>query len=287
MYCGFQASRHVAPIILTQEQITDNYAFLAAQGFDHILLLTGESPHKAGVEYIKQAILLAREYFTSITLEVFPGQTEDYVSYAHAGASGVTLYQETYDSTLYKHLHPQGPKADYFFRLDGPDRVLSGGIRQLGLGVLLGLTDWRQEGAFLGLHASLLQQTYWQASIHVSFPRIQPITQAAHDVFPVSDKSLVQLICAMRLFLPQVGLTLSTRESSTLRNKLIHIGITHISAGSNTRPGGYIRSANDPCQFEVQDSRSLSEVMAMLKSEGFDPVLKDWSPLFNSHPTTD
>ncbi len=281
LYCGFQARLNIPSIILNEKEMVDNYKFLAKLGFGHILLLTGESPLLAGVDYIERAIILAKDHFPFVSLEVFPVSTSDYIRYAEAGANGITLYQETYDKTLYRSLHPKGPKSDYSFRLEGPERALRAGIRQVGLGVLLGLSDWRLDSAFLGYHAFNLQQFYWQASIQVSFPRIQPILDAPHEIFQVSDKAFVQLICAFRLFLPQIGLTLSTRESMDLRNKLIHLGITHISAGSNTRPGGYTRASKDPGQFETQDNRSLSDVIHMLAQQGFDPVLKDWSPFFD------
>ena len=287
LYCGFKASLKLDSIVLSDAEMIENYTFLAKLGFGHILLLTGEHPRIAGVDYIEHAIILAKQHFPSVSLEIFPGTVEDYARYAKAGANGVTLYQETYDPVLYQKLHPTGPKSNYASRLEGPDRALLGGIRQLGIGALLGLADWRQEGAYLGLHAALLQKKYWQAALQVSFPRIQPLQDAPHDIWAVPDKALVQLICCIRLYLPQIGLTLSTRESSALRNKLIHIGITHISAGSNTRPGGYTRENDDPGQFDTQDNRSLNEVMNMLKVEGFDPVLKDWSPLFDFTPNPD
>lgn len=284
LYCGFQAGHDVVPIVLSDKEICSNYSYLSNLGFGHILLLTGEHPQKAGIGYIEHAISMARDYFPYISLEVFPCSAHDYSRYARAGARGVTLYQETYDPLLYEKLHPIGPKSDYAYRLEGPERALSGGMRQVGLGALLGLSDWKQDGAFLGLHAQLLQKAYWQASLTISFPRIRPIVDASHVVNSVSNRSLVQLICAIRLFLPFVGLTLSTRESDVFRNQLIHLGITQLSAGSNTHPGGYVRESSEPGQFEIHDNRSLQEVMNMLRLEGFDPVLKDWSPLFDSLP---
>lgn len=275
LYCGFNKNHNINRVTLTMEQIEEEVKLLSTQGFDSILLLTGEAPEKIGVDYVCDSIKVARKYFDYVALEIFSGSKSDYAKYIEAGASGVTIYQETYNHDVYRKLHLSGPKADYLNRLDAPDRMLSAGVRKVGLGALLGLYDWKYEVASLGFHVEYLMKKYWKSEISVSFPRMRDVV-----IFEtVSDKHLVQMMLALRIFQPTLGLLLSTREPAEIRDKMIDIGITQISAESKTNPGGYSGNSSDE-QFSVADQRSLQEVIQMLKEKGFDSVLKDWSPEF-------
>ena len=208
-------------------------------------------------------------------------QAEDGRSFA-AGIEGVTLYQETYDRRAYGYYHPAGPKSDYADRLHGPDCIAGAGMREVGLGVLLGLTDWRVEALGLAEHAHYLMKRYWQSHISFSFPRLRPAYDVSGSQFGhlLSDKNIVQMILALRLCFANAGLVLSTREGAQLRDHLIKLGITKISAGSKTSPGGYSIRSGAIEQFEIDDSRSPAEVAAMISKAGFEPIWKDWDSAF-------
>ncbi|MEK6558272.1 MAG: 2-iminoacetate synthase ThiH, partial [Candidatus Margulisiibacteriota bacterium] len=228
-----------------------------------------------GSDYLEKSIRLAKTYFNQVSLEIFPCDTPEYARLAASGASGLSLYQETYQEGAYGEAHPHGPKNNYTYRLDSADRALSAGFKKMGLGCLLGLSDWRLDIALCVLHMVYLQKKYWRAELSMSFPRLR----ANQQRYPVSDHDLHQIICAVRIFLPTINLVLSTRESSSLRDTLIHSGITMISAGSKTNPGGYSDIVSSS-QFDISDHRSLAEVSKMLSENGLFPVLKDWSSVF-------
>jgi 2-iminoacetate synthase len=206
----------------------------------------------------------------------------EYAELFKAGIEGVTLYQETYDRSAYRYYHPAGPKSDYDDRLDAPDRIAAAGMRQIGLGVLLGLTDWRIETLALAEHAHYLIKRYWQSHVSFSFPRLRPANEVKGSQFRhlLSDRSLVQMITALRLCFADAGLVLSTRECAPLRDHLIKIGITKMSAGSKTNPGGYSGRSGAIEQFEIDDNRSPAQVAAVIKQAGFEPVWKDWDSAF-------
>jgi len=200
-----------------------------------------------------------------------------------SGVDGLTIYQETYNLKRYAEVHPAGRKRNYKWRLDTPDRGGQAGFRRLNIGALLGLSDWRIEGAFLGFHAAYLMRQYWKSHVSVSFPRLRPAAGGYQPESPVSDVQMVQLICALRLWLPDAGLVLSTRESQEFRDNLIPLGITQMSAGSKTAPGGYSSKTEAEGQFKVSDHRSPEEVARMIASRGYEPVWKDWDEAFLNH----
>jgi 2-iminoacetate synthase len=248
-------------------------------GFRSVLLLTGESPLEAGADYLVEAIQLAKTFFTEVSLEIFPATEEEYSQFVLAGATGLTIYQETYDQTRYAQVHSVGRKRDYRWRYEAPERALKAGFRKLGMGVLLGLSNWESDVSALTEHLTTLMKRYWQAEFSVSFPRLRHTPTDFQPQVVVDDDTFKQIIYSTRIQFPQIGLVLSTRESAELRDALIGAGITHISAGSKTNPGGYQQLESEK-QFEVDDARSLAEIIAMLKKKGYDPVLKDWDENF-------
>jgi 2-iminoacetate synthase len=279
-YCGFNRGRNIKRVTLDPIEYENEMKILKSQGFDNILLLTGESQKSAGVEYIRQAVMTAKKYFTYIGLEVYPMSTEEYSSLVDAGASGLTIYQETYDVRTYDEVHPSGRKKDFKWRITTPDRAFMAGFRKVGLGSLLGIFNWKYEAAMLGLHASYLRKKYWKGEVSLSVPRINPVETDFSIPYPVSDRNLVWMISALRILLPESGFVLSTREKPEFRNNLINLCITQISAGSRTSPGGYSGDQYDT-QFEVSDKRNLDEMMKMIRDKGYDPVLKDWEINFS------
>ncbi len=279
VYCGFNINSKVERVTLSFEEIAKELKVLRDKGFRNILLLTGENKTAISTKYVVQAIKLAKEFFDYVSLEIYPTTVADYKQFVAAGASGLTVYQETYHQPTYSEVHPAGPKRDYDFRLDTPDRALQGGMRKIGLGALLGLYDWREEMARIGLHLDYLMKKYWQAEYSVSFPRMRNEGMGYQCKYEVSDKNLVQMILATRLFQPSIGLVVSTRESAEFRDKLFDIGVTQISAESCTNPGGYV-GKDSLQQFAIADERSLLEVVTVLEDKGYDPVTKDWSQVF-------
>lgn len=279
-YCGFNAENHLQRKTLSLEEIEREAIALRRQGFRHMLLLTGEAPEVAGIEYLEEAVKIIKHYCGSVSIEVFPMDTQGYTRMVSAGIDGLALYQETYDQQLYRELHPYGPKSDYNYRLLAPEWAGAAGLRKIGIGSLLGLGDSLSDVFYTGLHALFLARKYWKTHISVSFPRIRPAEGSFQPRSIVSDRQLTQFICAMRLLLPDAGLVLSTREDAGLRNNLLALGITQMSAGSCTAPGGYSGNATDSQQFEVSDHRSPAEIEAMLKTKGYEAVWKDWDMAF-------
>jgi 2-iminoacetate synthase len=276
VYCGFNTANRIARVTLTPEEAEAEGKSMRNLGFRHILLLAGEAPSLITTDYLKGVLERIRPDFASIGIELFPMETETYRELIGHGVDSLTLFQETYDEGSYGLFHPGGRKADYRWRLETPDRAGEAGFRRIGLGALLGLNDWRVEGFFLALHARHLQRTYWQSQVAISFPRLRPAAGGYEPRFPVSDRHLVQLLCSLRLFLPDAGFTLSTREFPALRDCLIPLGITLMSAGSHTEPGGYARSSAGDAQFKVSDDRSPRMVAEVLRRQGYEPVWKDW-----------
>ncbi len=279
LYCSFSNRNRRRRKKLTLEEVEREAAFIAATGLRHILLLTGESKTYSPVAYLRECVRILRRYFASVAIEVYPLGEEDYAGLVEEGVDGLTLYQETYDDALYKILHPSGPKRNFPFRLEAPERGAAARMRQVNIGALLGLADWRQEVPWLGLHARYLQDRFPAVEIGASLPRLRPHVGGFQGSCPVGDHSLVQIILALRLFMPRLGIALSTREDSRFRDDLIPMGITRMSAGSATRVGGYTTAAGwdeGLSQFEIADTRSVPEVMACLRQKGYEPVLKDW-----------
>lgn len=279
IYCGFSTKHKYPRTTLNFEEIKAEYNMISAKGFRHILLLTGESATAASVDYLKKAVNLATKQFSSVGIEVYPMETTEYQEIIAAGADSLTIYQETYDKPLYLEYHPSGKKRDFEYRLDTPDRGGKAGFYKLNIGALLGLSDWRFDAIALGDHLYYLEKNYWQTKLGISMPRIQDIVGGYQPRFPVSDVDLVQFICAFRIIFPDIAITLSTRESANLRDNLIKLGITTISAESQTNPGGYSGN-NSEQQFEISDARSLSEIKTILAAQGYEVAMKDWDRSF-------
>jgi 2-iminoacetate synthase len=245
--------------------------------FQHILLVTGENPQEAGAGYIENAIRLVKPYFSSISIEVQPLKEPEYKQLSDAGLNAVYCYQETYNKARYKVYHPKGMKSKFDWRLDGFDRMGKAGVHKIGLGVLIGLEDWRTDATLMALHLRYLQKKYWQTKYSLSFPRMRP--HEGEDFQPnvvMDDKELAQLIFAYRIFDHDIEIALSTRENKTFRDNMTGLGITSLSAGSKTDPGGYVVYRNELEQFAINDGRTPDEVLSAVKEQGYEVVWKDW-----------
>jgi 2-iminoacetate synthase len=279
LYCGFNKDNSLFRETLSLDKVIQEMHIIKKRGFDNILLLTGEQKETAGVEYLIPIIKEAKKKFSFIGLEIFPCSKEEYVKLINAGASGVTIYQETYNKKKYNDMHLFGPKKDYHFRYEAPERALKAGIRKIGLGCLLGLHDWREDILSLANHLSILMKKYWRAEFSISFPRIHN-TPNNIKLSPVTERNLIQIIIAFRLSFPQVGLILSTRENPIIRDICINLGINQISAESKTNPGGYSCNNNNE-QFQIQDNRPLNEIITVLQQNHLEPIFKDWSTILS------
>jgi len=279
-YCGFSADNRIERRLLSLEEAEAEAMLLHQRGFNHILLVSGEAPAKLGVDYLEKLALRLRERFASISIEVQPLATEEYARLFAAGITSVAIYQETYDRETYNKVHLSGQKCDFDFRLNSPARAAAGAMREVGIGALLGLADWRAEGLALGLHLAWLRKNFWRTGLTVSFPRLRPAAGGFQPLCEVTERDLSHLIFALRLFDPDVGIILSTREEARYRNGMIGLGPTRYSAGSCTAPGGYSNPDITGEQFAIGDHRSIAEVCLAIRQKGFDPVRKDWDPGF-------
>ena len=281
VYCGFNARNRIHRSMLGMDEVEAEGRVIAATGLRNILLLTGDAPRKTGPDYIAEAARRLRSLFPGIGVEVYSMTVEEYRLLVEAGVDSFTMFQETYNADLYPQLHPAGPKHDYLFRLNAPDRAARAGMRTVNVGALLGLDEWRHDAFYTGLHADWIEQAYPGVEIAVSTPRMRPHEGVFNDVHPVTDRDLVQYIQALRLFLPSAGITLSTRERPELRDRLIGLGITRISAGVSTAVGGHASDGEvkDTAQFEIADGRNVDEMMAAIRAQGYQPVCKSWEPL--------
>ena len=275
-YCGFSFTNQIKRKTLTDLEIIQEIKTIKNFGFDNVLIVTGEANKTVGIDYIEKAVNLIRPFFAQVSVEVQPMQEADYKRLIKAGVYSVLVYQETYNQKSYKIHHPKGRKSDFYYRLQTPDRLGKAEVHKIGVGCLIGLEDWRTDSWFTALHLNYLQKKYWKTKYSVSFPRLRPAEGFSNSNSVMSDKELVQLICAYRIFNPDVELSLSTRESEFFRNNAIKIGITSMSAGSKTNPGGYTNDEESLSQFEISDERSSMEVSEMIKEKGYDPVWKDW-----------
>lgn len=280
LYCGFNATNQVPRQTLTLDEAEREARVLHDRGFRHLLLVTGEAPKAVDNDFLAAAVRRLRPLFSSISIEVYPMDQAGYGQMVEAGVDGLTLYQETYDPVLYEKMHPFGKKRDYTFRLQAPEGAGEAGMRRIGIGALLGLGHFRVEGFFTGLHALYLSHRFWRTHLSVSFPRMRPAEGGFSPLNPVSDRKFVQLLCALRLLLPDAGLVLSTRESAELRDNLLPLGVTQMSAGSSTAPGGYASPEESTRQFNISDERSVEEVTQMIRSKGYEAVWKDWDRAF-------
>jgi 2-iminoacetate synthase len=297
-YCGFSRDNPILRITLDTDQVEREARHLAAEGFRSLLLVAGEHPKFVSSGYLETCLHRLRPLFPSLAIEVGPMETAEYRPLVAAGAEGLVVYQETYHRDTYARMHTAGPKRDFDWRLDTPERGHAAGFRRIGVGALFGLHDWREEAIALALHLDHLLKTCWRAQLTVSLPRLRPAPGGFAPSHPLPDRDFVRLICAFRLTFPTVGIVLSTREPAALRDALLPLGVTLMSAGSHTEPGGYTGQRGDgphltvrgrrvepSCataddtaagQFEIADSRSAAEIAAVLRRSGLDPVWKDW-----------
>ena len=248
-YCGFSRDNPILRVTLSVDEVVCEAKALAGQGFRNILLVAGEHPKFIPGGYLTNCIEALREDVPSISLEVGPMETKEYQPLVQAGAEGLVVYQETYDREVYEDLHTSGPKRNFNWRLETPERAHTAGFRRLGIGALFGLSDWRRETLCLAAHAQYLLRHCWKSQLTVSLPRLRPCAGEFEPLTDFNDHALVQAICALRLFLPDVGIVLSTREPANLRDRLIPLGITTMSAGSHTEPGGYTGAGNDNLHY--------------------------------------
>ena len=283
-YCGYNAQTELKRTQLSIEQALADADVIASEGFRHILLVSGEDRQFVTIDYLRQLARKLREKFSSISIEIHPLSRDEYAQLFTAGIEGVALYQETYDRQVYAEYHPAGPKRDYDNRLDAPDRFAAAGMRNLGLGFLLGLADWRIETLALAEHAAWLIKKYWRAKLDFSFPRIRPATNVQSQ-WPhlVSDKNMVQMMLALRLCFADAGIVLSTRESAAFRDHMMGICVTRVSAGSKTNPGGYSSDKTAAEQFTIDDDRTPDQIAKVISNHGYEPVWKDWDTAFSLH----
>lgn len=275
-YCGFSLDNKVRRKTLSETEILQEVAVIKSLGYEHVLLVTGEANQTVHVDYFKKVLKVIRPYFAQISMEVQPMETDEYSQLIPLGLTSVLIYQETYHQEDYKKHHPKGKKSNFNYRLETPDRLGRAGIHKMGLGVLIGLEDWRTDSFFTALHLNYLEKSYWQTRYSLSFPRLRPFSGGLEPKVEMTDRELVQLICAYRLFNEELDISLSTRESEKFRNHCVSLGITSMSAGSKTNPGGYAVEPESLEQFEISDERSPKEIVRVIQSRGYEPVWKDW-----------
>jgi 2-iminoacetate synthase len=296
-YCGFSRENAILRVTLEIDEMLKETQHLLDEGFRSLLLVAGEHPKFVSGDYLERCIRALAPVVPSVSLEVAPMTVEEYQPLVRAGAEGLIVYQETYHRANYAELHVAGPKKDFDWRLDTPERAYAAGFRRIGIGALFGLSEWRGEALAIAAHLEHLLKHCWKAFFTVAFPRMRPAAGEFQPRYFLPDREFVQLVCAMRICFPQVGIVLSTREPAAMRDALIPLGITMMSAGSHTEPGGYtgqgkealhqtvrgrVVEAEAPAgalateQFEISDARSAAEVAAMLRSRGYEPVWKDW-----------
>jgi 2-iminoacetate synthase len=297
-YCGFSRDNAILRVTLDVQAVVKEARHLAAEGFRNILLVAGEHPKFVSNGYLERCIRALVPEIPSVALEVAPMETPEYATLVGAGAEGLIVYQETYDRDVYAAMHTAGPKKDFDWRLACPERAYAAGFRRIGIGALFGLAEWLGEALSLAAHLERLLRTCWRAQFTVSLPRLRPCAGEFTPQHSLPDREFIQLICALRVCFPQVGIVLSTREPAPLRDALLPLGITMMSAGSHTEPGGYTgqgrhdlhltvrgkalapadsaADAGATAQFQIADERSPAEVASVLRARGFEPVWKDW-----------
>lgn len=314
-YCGFSRDNPILRVTLSLDELRHEAAELRDQGFRNVLLVAGEHPKFVSNGYLADCVRVLREFVPSVSLEVGPMETLEYEPMVGAGAEGLVVYQETYDRTVYVDMHTAGPKRNFDWRLETPERAYAAGFRRLGIGALFGLSDWRFEALSVAAHAQYLLRHCWKAQVTLSLPRLRPCAGEFQPLTQLTDRELTQLIAAFRIFLPDVGIVLSTRERAALRDGLIPLGITLISAGSHTEPGGYTGAGKErihvtqrgrilelsegssewatspgqrtqaTSQFEIADVRSPDQIAEQLRRMGYEPVWKDWDHAFGTPAT--
>ena len=298
-YCGFSRDNPILRVTLQPDEVVAEARHLHALGFRQILLVAGEHPKFVNGDYLVECVRALGPYFSSISIEMGPMTSDEYAPIVRSGAEGLVVYQETYQRSVYAELHTAGPKRDFDYRLDSPERAYAAGFRRLGIGALLALWRWQEEAVALAAHVEYLLRECWQAQITVSLPRLRPAAGGFKPLFSITDRELAQLVCALRIAFPQVGIVLSTRERPALRDALVPLGVTMMSAGSHTEPGGYTHRGAEHLhrtvrgrivppefqegedrlatgQFEISDDRSPEKIAELLREHGLEPVWKDW-----------
>lgn len=279
-YCGFSLDNPMQRRTLNGAEILREIEAIKAMGYQHVLLVTGEANKTVGVDYFKQVLPLLTPHFAQVSMEVQPLDQTDYEELLPLGLHAVLVYQETYHQADYKKHHPKGKKSNFYYRLGTPDRLGRAGVHKIGLGTLIGLEDWRTDSFFTALHLDYLERTYWKTRYAISFPRLRPFSGGLEPKVAMNDRELVQLICAYRIFNEEVELSLSTRETEHFRNHAIKLGITSLSAGSKTNPGGYCVEPQSLEQFEISDERSPQAMIEVLQQQGYEAVWKDWETIY-------
>ncbi|ASW75564.1 thiamine biosynthesis protein ThiH [Chryseobacterium piperi] len=280
-YCGFSLDNKLKRKTLSDTELMMEAMVLKTMGINHVLLVSGEANKTVGISYFLNAVRLLKPHFANISIEVQPLSEEEYSQLHKEGVHSVLVYQETYHQEVYKQYHPKGKKSNFPFRLDTPDRIGRAEIHKMGLGVLLGLEDWRVDSFFNALHIDYLQKQYWKSKFSVSFPRLRPAEGIIEPNFIMEDKDLLQLICAYRIWNEDLEISISTRENENFRNHIVSLGATTMSAGSKTNPGGYAVDQQSLEQFETSDERSMLTIKNMIKGAGYDPVMKDWDSVYS------
>jgi len=276
VYCSFNVKNEFKRKKLTMKELEAEACKISETGLKHVLILTGESREFTPVSYIEQCTRLLRRYFSSVSVEVYPMDTSEYESIIDAGVDGLTIYQEVYDEGIYDSLHISGPKKDYLYRLNAPERAALAGMRAVNIGALMGLNDFRSESFFTGMHAQYLQKKYWDVEVGVSLPRFRPYSGKFQPLGILSDRDFVQALLALRIFLPRCGISISTRENAVFRENILPIGITRMSAGVSTNVGGHTMPGETKAQFDISDRRSVKEIKEMLEQKGYQPIFVDW-----------
>lgn len=280
-YCGFSLDNKLKRKTLSDTEIMIEATVLKAMGVNHILLVSGEANKTVGIAYFLNAVRLLKSHFANISIEVQPLSEDEYRLLHQEGVHSILVYQETYHQEVYKQYHPKGKKSNFNFRLETPDRIGRAGIHKMGLGVLLGLEDWRVDSFFNAAHIDYLQKQYWKSKFSVSFPRLRPAEGIIEPNFIMEDKELLQLICAYRIWNEDLEISISTRENENFRNHIVSLGATSMSAGSKTNPGGYAVDPQSLEQFETSDERSMLDIKNVIRNAGYDPVMKDWDSVYN------
>ena len=309
-YCGFSRDADILRTTLTVDQVVTEARHLHEQGFRNLLLVAGEHPKFVSDGYLQDCLDALKPFIPTLGIEVGPMEDDQYREIVHHGAEGLVVYQETYDRKIYETLHTAGPKKNFDWRLDCPERAYAGGFRRIGIGALFGLADWKLEAMALCAHLEYLYRHCWKSQLTIAFPRMRPYA-GNYQYTPdperyLADKDLLRLVCAFRILFPQVGIVLSTREPGPLRDSLAPLGVTHMSAGVRTEPGGYTGAGNDDLhhtvkgrrvevenpsscdkateQFRISDTRSAPEIADALRGQHLDPVWKDWDEVLLASP---
>lgn len=282
VYCGFNHDNKMERTTLDMKQIEEECKAIKKLGpFENILIVSGEYPALCGVDYMEKVLKTCRPYFHNMTLEIQPLRSSEYERLTHSGLNGVVCFQETYHREAYRQYHPRGLKSHYAWRLNGYDRMGEAGVHKIGLGVLLGLEDWRADTVMMARHLRYLQKKYWRSRFSVNFPRMRPSESGYQPKTIINDRELAKLTFAFRLFDPDIDISYSTRELPEFRDNMMTLGVTSMSAGSKTDPGGYACAPDSLEQFEVSDERSPLQVADSIRARGFEPVWKDWDNIFD------